>query len=35
MDDEVRNIKSEYRHEIWADGELAGFSRPVSGRSSC
>ena len=29
MDDEVRNNKSGYRYEIWADGELAGFSQYV------
>ena len=29
MDAEVRNNKSGYRYEIWADGELAGFIRYV------
>ena len=29
MDAEVRNNKSGYRYEIWADGELAGFARYV------
>ena len=29
MDDEVRNNKSGYRYEIWADGELAGLAQYV------
>ena len=29
MDAEVRNNKSGYRYQIWADGELAGFARYV------
>ena len=29
MDAQVRNNKSGYRYEIWADGELAGFAQYV------
>ena len=34
MDAEVRNNKSGYRYEIWADSELAGYARyvPRTGR---
>jgi uncharacterized protein len=27
MNAEVRNNKSEYRYEIWADGEMAGYTQ--------
>lgn len=33
MNVEVRNNKSGYRYEVWADGELAGFARYVLRRA--
>jgi predicted GNAT family acetyltransferase len=27
MNAEVRNNKTEYRYEVWADGELAGYTQ--------
>jgi uncharacterized protein len=32
MNVEVRNNKSEYRYELWADGELAGYTQYVLDR---
>ena len=29
MNAEVRNNKTEYRYELWADGELAGYTQYV------
>jgi len=29
MNVEVRNNKTEYRYEVWADGELAGYTQYV------
>jgi predicted GNAT family acetyltransferase len=29
MDVEVRNNSTEYRYEVWADGELAGYTQYV------
>ena len=27
MNAEVRNNKTEYRHEVWAEGEMAGYTQ--------
>ena len=32
MNAEVRNNKTEYRYEIWVDGELAGYTQYGLGR---
>jgi predicted GNAT family acetyltransferase len=32
MDVEVRNNSTEYRYEVWADGELAGYTQYGLGR---